>query len=372
MPAATPLSVLDLSPVVSGQTAADALRNTLDLAQHAERFGYRRFWLAEHHLAPGVASSSPAVLVAAVAGRTRTIRVGSGAVLLGNRTPLEVAEDFGTVAQLHPGRVDLGLGRSAYGRIGDLARKSAAPPQPAADRVVDGLLVPAPPPRQHAPHLVERLRTHAGLLGAFESGDYRDQVGHVLDFLTGRYHGEDGSAHRSAVAEGADLETWILGSSAGPSSRAAGELGLPFGANYHVTPSTVLGSIAAYREAFVPSRRLPRPHVMVSADVVVAEDEDTARELAKPFPRWVHSIRAGDGAIPFPSPAEADDFEWTDEARAAVDDRVRTQIVGTPRAVAAQLRVLRDATGADELLITTITHDHADRLRSYELLAEVW
>ena len=372
MPSSTPLSVLDLSPVVSGQTAADALRNTLDLAQQAERFGYRRFWLAEHHLAPGVAASSPAVLIAAVAARTSTIRVGSGAVLLGNRTPLEVAEDFGTVAQLHPGRVDLGLGRSVYGRLGDLAAKPPAPPQESEDRVVDGLLVPAPPPRLHSPHLLERLRTHAGLLGAFEAGGYLEQVSAVLAFLTGRYQDDGGEPYRSPAAEHADLETWVLGSSAGPSARAAGELGLPFAANYHVTPSTVLGSIDAYREAFVPSDRLDRPHVMVSADVVVAEDDRTARELAEPFAPWVLSIRSGSGAIPFPSRAEAAQFTWTDDERAAIDDRVRTQIVGTPEQVAEQLRVLRDATGADELLVTTITHGHDDRVRSYELLAEAW
>jgi alkanesulfonate monooxygenase SsuD/methylene tetrahydromethanopterin reductase-like flavin-dependent oxidoreductase (luciferase family) len=373
--ARVPLSVLDLSPVVSGQTAADALRNTLDLARRTEEFGYHRYWVAEHHLAPGVASAAPAVLVALVASATRRIRVGSGAVLLGHYSPLVVAEQFGTVAHLHPGRVDLGLGRAGFGRARDLAKRFEA--RPAESRVVDGLLIPGRP-KVNPDRVRERLEEQERLLGTYTDGngqstsDYQDQVRRILGFVAGEARGEDGRPLHATAAEGADLEVWVLGSSAGASSTAAAELGLPYAANYHVSPSTVLESVTAYRDAFVASERLAKPHVLVSADVVVAEDEATARELASPYGQWVLSIRGGDGAIPFPSAAEAATFRWTDDTRAVVADRVNTQLVGTPESVVRQLRTLRDATDADELVITTVTHDHADRVRSYELLAQAW
>lgn len=172
--------------------------------------------------------------------------------------------------------------------------------------------------------------------------------------------------------EGADLQVWILGSSAGISAQVAGAGGLRFGANYHVSPATVLEAAEGYRAAFKPSAELDRPYVSVSADVVVAEDEARARELAAGYGLWVRSIRSGEGAIPFPTPDEARAHRWSDADRELVADRTETQFVGSPGSVADQLEVLRDATGADELLITTITHDHADRVRSYELLAEEW
>lgn len=374
-----PLSVLDLSPVPSGGTAASALRDTVDLARHVERYGYRRFWLAEHHLVPGVASSSPAVLIASVAAATRRIRVGSGAVLLGQHTPLRVAEDFGTIAQLHPDRIDLGLGRSGLAKFVELAKAArerepadepATPPEP---EFVDGLPVPrtargGPLSRARA----ERLEAHVRLLGGTGQPEYDEQVRDVLAFLDGTFRDADGQEAHAITAEQALLQVWVLGASAGPSSRAAGRLGLPFVSNYHVTPSTVLDSAASYRDSFVPSARLERPYLVVSADVLVADDDATARELATPFAGWVHDIRYGDGAQPYPTPAEADRRTWTDPERAVVADRVRTRIVGSPDAVVERLEVLRRVTGADELLITTITHDHHDRLRSFELLAKAW
>lgn len=172
--------------------------------------------------------------------------------------------------------------------------------------------------------------------------------------------------------EGADLQVWILGSSAGISAQVAGASGLRFAANYHVSPATVLEAAEGYRAAFKPSAELDRPYVSVSADVVVAEDEDTARELATGYGLWVRSIRSGEGAIPFPTPDEARAHRWSAADRELVADRTETQFVGSPESVADRLEVLRDATGADELLITTITHDHTDRVRSYELLAEEW
>ncbi|MEX5709047.1 LLM class flavin-dependent oxidoreductase [Parafrankia sp. FMc6] len=377
-----PLSVLDLAPLPSGSSAADALRNTLDLARQAERFGYARYWLAEHHLTPGVASAAPAVLIALVAAATERIRVGSGAVQTGHDTAVVVAEQFGTIAHLHPGRVDLGLGRSNLGRLVDRAAKptpngtaqplngtAQPPPRPSA-RVVDGLLLPESPAVTFD---VERLGRQLRLVG-FRDGpeeDYTALVRDIQAFVGGTYRAPDGTALSAPAAEGADLEIWILAATAGGSALTAAALGLPLGANYHIVPSTVLETIAAYRAAFRPGV-LNEPRVMVSADVVVAPDDETARRIASGYGPWVASIRAGGGAIPYPSPGEVAARGLSDAERALVADRVDTQFVGSPETVVRGLRVLRDATGADELLITTITHDHADRVRSYELLAEAW
>ena len=168
------------------------------------------------------------------------------------------------------------------------------------------------------------------------------------------------------------MQVWILGSSGGQSAEVAGRHGLPFAANYHVSPATVLEAAEAYRAAFRPSAVLDRPFLQVSADAVVAPDDVTARELAAPYGLWVRSIRTGGGAMRFASPQEAAAYEWTEEDRELVADRVSTQFVGSPATVAKGLRVLQDATGADEILVTTITHDHSDRVRSYELLAREW
>jgi len=366
-----PLSVFDLSPIPAGADASLALRNSIDLAREAEALGYARFWVAEHHLAPGVASSAPAVLVALLAAATGAIRVGSAAVLLGNYSPLSAVDHFATIARLHPGRVDLGLGRT-----GARAKDGGVPSRPrshaTANRVVDGLLIPPPPPSIADPDRLARLGRLLHTRAA-EPGEYLAEVQSVLDFL-GDGHQEAGADEpvHSAVAAGADLDVWVLGSSPGESARTAGELGLPFGANYHVAPSAVLETAAAYREAFRPSKRLAEPYLVVSADVVVAPTDAEARRLAAGYGSWVHSIRSGGGAIPYPSPEAADAFTWTDQSRAAVADRLDTQIVGGPDTVAERLRVLQGATGADELLVTTITHDHADRVRSYRLLAERW
>ncbi|MFI6813975.1 LLM class flavin-dependent oxidoreductase [Nonomuraea sp. NPDC050328] len=358
------LSILDLAPIVSGGTAAEALRNTLDLARKAEGYGYRRYWLAEHHFAPGVASSAPAVLIALVAAATSTIRVGSGAVQLGHQTPLSVVEQFGLIDALHPGRIDLGIGRSGQRRA-ELAVSAGFESKPA--EIVDGLLIPPPFDWSRLakhPHLAH----YATLLqqpGA-QTPDFADQIDDVLAFLHGTH-----DAH-AVPGEGAAVQVWILGSSGGQSAQVAGERGLPFVANYHVSPSSVLEAVEAYREAFKPSTELAEPYVIVSADAVVAEDEVRARELAKGYDLWVRSIRTGAGAMPYPSPAEADAHVWSDAERELVQDRVDTRFVGSPRQVADGLRVLRRVTGADELLVTTITYEHDDRVRSYELLAEAW
>ncbi|GAA4209517.1 LLM class flavin-dependent oxidoreductase [Microbispora amethystogenes] len=375
----TRLSVLDLAPISSGATARDALRNTVDLARRAEDAGYHRYWLAEHHLTPGVASSAPAVLIGAVAAATRRIRVGSGAVQLGHQTPLTVVEQFGTLDALHPGRIDLGLGRS-----GQRARELlATPPEGAAPtptdppateaRTVKGLLIP--PPFSFASLAKHPLFALAGALlqqpGA-RTPDFADQVDEIIALLAGRYRSDEGHEAHAQPGEGAAVELWVLGSSGGQSAQVAAERGLPFAANYHVSPATVLEAVESYRDAFKPSRDYPEPHVMVSADVLVAPTEEEARRVGEPYGLWVRSIRSGGGAVRYPSPEEAYAHEWSEEDRALVADRVDTRFAGTPEKVVEGLRVLKEATGADELLVTTITHDHADRVRSQDLLAEAW
>ncbi|MEV5003309.1 LLM class flavin-dependent oxidoreductase [Nocardioides sp. LML1-1-1.1] len=367
-----PLSVLDLVPVVSGETGADALRHSVDLARETERLGYARYWVAEHHLNPGVAGTSPSVVIALLAGATSTIRVGSGAVLLGHRTALSTIEEFGLLDAAYPGRIDLGVGRS--GGKPPLSGLADEPPVPLVDgRTAEGLLVP---PKVSIERLLRspRFAVQQGLLkleGA-QSADYGEQLDDILAFLAGTWVSREGVPARAVPGEGADLQLWVLGSSGGESAQVAGKRGLRFATNYHVNPAGVLEAAAAYRASFEPSDVLSAPYVAVSADVVVAEDEATARELATGYGLWVRSIRTAEGAIPFPTPDEARAWEWTDEDRDLVQDRLDTQFVGTPAQVADQLEVLQRAVGADELVVTTITHDHADRVRSYALLAEEW
>ncbi|WP_133917376.1 LLM class flavin-dependent oxidoreductase [Streptomyces sp. NBC_00582] len=368
-----PLGVLDLVPISSGSTAADALRNSVDLARHTERLGYARYWFAEHHLNPGVAGTSPAVVLALTASATSTIRLGSGAVQLGHRTALSTVEEFGLLDAVHPGRFDLGLGRSGGRPPGEKAAPSATATPVVDGRAPNGLLIP---PRFSFERLLGSpriaLQRRLLLLPHAESQDYAEQIDDVLALLAGTYRSPEGVEAHVVPGEDADLELWILGSSGGQSAEVAGARGLRFAANYHVSPATVLEAVDAYRSRFKPSDTLDAPYVSVSADVVVAEDDATARELATGYAPWVRSIRTAEGAIPFPTPEEARAHPWTDEDRALVQDRLDTRFVGTPAAVADRLEQLQEATGADELLITTITHDHTDRVRSYTLLAEEW
>jgi len=372
----TPLTVLDLVPVSSGSTASQALRNSIELAKETERLGYTRYWFAEHHLNPGVAGTSPAVVLALTAGATSKIRLGSGAVQMGHRTALSTVEEFGLLDAAHPGRFDLGLGRS-----GGRPREPKAPALAgggAAGAVVNGrtsngLLIP---PRFSLKRLLDspRFALQKTLLQLphAESQNYTEQVGDVLALIAGTYRSPDGEEAHVVPGEGAALQVWILGSSGGESAEVAGERGLRFAANYHVSPATVLEAVDGYRAAFKPSAELERPYVSVSADVVVADTEAAASELATGYGLWVRSIRTAEGAIPFPTPEQARRHQWTDADRDLVADRTDTQFVGTPGQVADKLEQLRDATEADELIITTITHNHADRIRSYRLLAEEW
>jgi alkanesulfonate monooxygenase SsuD/methylene tetrahydromethanopterin reductase-like flavin-dependent oxidoreductase (luciferase family) len=363
----TPLGVLDLVPVTSGSDPAEAIRNSIDLARRAEEFGYARYWYAEHHFNPGVAGTSPAVMLALTAPATSTIRLGSGAVQMGHRTPVSVVEEFGLLDAAYPGRFDLGIGRSA-GR----GKGGSAPPPVAEPHVVDGLLIPRPYDlsRMKDAPIAALGRAFLTLPGA-EVPDYAQQVDEVLGLLRGTISSSAGGPVPVVPGRGADVQVWVLGSSAGVSAQSAGRHGLRFAANYHVSPANVLEAVRGYREAFQPGD-VSRPYVSISADVVVAKDSQDARSLAVGYPVWVRSIRRGAGAIEFPSPDEARSSSWTPADRELVADRVDTQFVGSPAQVADQLEILREATGADELIVTTITHDHADRVRSFELLAQEW
>ncbi len=366
-----PLSILDLVPISAGSDAATALNNTIELAQHAERWGFRRFWVAEHHFV-AVAAASPAVLIGQIAAATNRIRVGSAAVQLSHTTAAAVVESFGMLDAFYPGRIDLGLGRSAQRRITKprSSSKSRRPEPPREWREVDGVVIP-PPFDLRGLLGGGRAQAMMSILQQPEAvaPDFAEQVGDIMAMLAGTFE-VDGFDVHAVPGEGAALTPWIFGSSKGRSAQVAGALGLPFVASYHITPSTALEAVDAYRAAFVPSAALPRPYVVLSGDIVVADDSATARHLASSYGQWVYSIRAGGGAIPYPDPDDC--VPLTDEQLAVVNDRVATQFVGNPDEVADRLETLQRATGADELVVTSVTHRHQDRLRSHELIAKRW
>jgi alkanesulfonate monooxygenase SsuD/methylene tetrahydromethanopterin reductase-like flavin-dependent oxidoreductase (luciferase family) len=355
------------------------LRNTVDLAQHAEQWGFKRYWVAEHHFV-SVASSSPAVLIGQIAAATKTIRVGAAAVQLGQTTAIAVVESFGMLDAFHPGRIDLGVGRSGQRRREAIKEGERPPKKPLRTEWldVDGVIVP-PPFDMSVLMRNPRLRAKMSvLLGApparggqpeAVSPDFGEQVADILALIDGSYQVDGVDAH-AVPGEASGLTPWVFGSSKGQSAQVAGANGLPFVASYHITPATALDAVAAYRAAFVPSAALAQPYVVVSADVVVADDSATARELASSYGHWVYSIRAGDGAVPYPAPETVEPL--TDEQAELVKDRTATQFVGDPDEVADKLETLQRVTAADELVITSVTHRHADRLRSHELIAKRW
>jgi luciferase family oxidoreductase group 1 len=322
-----PLSVLDLAPVSSGSTPADALRNSLDLARHVERLGYTRHWVAEHHNMPGIASSSPAVLIAHLAMVTETIRVGSGGVMLPNHQPLVVAEQFGMLEALHPGRIDLGIGRA-----------------PGTDQITA--------------HALRRSMDPS-------AEDLPQQLGELLAFFEGRYP-------RITAVPGAGCQPaiWLLGSS-GYSAQLAGELGLPFSFAHHFMPQNTLAALDIYRRAFRPSATLEAPYAKIGVSVVCAEDDERARWLASPGGLAFLRLRSGRPGL-FPSPEEAAEAAkgWGESERAFVERWGASHVVGSPETVRAGLEELYERTKVDEMMITTMVHDHADRLRSYELIAQ--
>jgi alkanesulfonate monooxygenase SsuD/methylene tetrahydromethanopterin reductase-like flavin-dependent oxidoreductase (luciferase family) len=346
------------------------LRNTIELAQRAEQWGFRRYWVAEHHFV-GVASSAPAVLIGQIAAATNRIRVGAAAVQLGYTTAIAVVESFGMLEAFYPGRIDLGVGRSGQRRSEE--HKPKKPREPRPPRVwheVDGVVIPTPFDLRGLLDL-ERLQPTMEILQQPEavSPDFAEQVDDILALLDGTYHAGKFDVH-AVPGERSGLRPWVFGSTRGQSARVAGALGLPFVASYHITPATALEAIDAYRDTFVPSGALAKPYVVVSADIVVADDSATARRLASGYGHWVYSIRTGVGAMPYP---DSDDCPpLTDAQLAVVKDRLATQFVGNPDEVAERLEALQRVTGADELVVTSVTHRQEDRLRSHELIAKRW
>jgi luciferase family oxidoreductase group 1 len=320
-----PLSVLDLVPIGAGSTATAALTTSTALVRLAERLGFHRYWVAEHHGMPGIASSSPAVLVAHLAGVTERIRVGSGGVMLPNHQPLVVAEQFGTLDALHPGRIDLGIGRA-----------------PGTD-----------------PRTARALRRGADPLGA---DDFPEQLGELLSYFRGE------GPVVAVPAQGQHPAVWLLGSS-GYSAQVAGLLGLPFAFAHHFSSENTLPALELYRRTFRPSEVLDEPYALIAASVLVAPDDDEARRLALPSALQFLQLRLGrPGAVPTPEDAAA--YPYSAEERRFVDERLAGQVIGSPDTVRAGVAELVERTGVDELMVVTSTHDGADRLRSYELLAD--
>ena len=322
-----PLSVLDLSPVSKGSDAGAALRNTLDLARATEALGYHRYWLAEHHNMPGIASAATAVLIGHVADATERIRVGSGGIMLPNHAPLVVAEQFGTLEAFHPGRIDLGIGRA-----------------PGTDQRT--ALALRGPGGLSAENFPEQLTE---LLGYFEPSDTR--------------------AVNAVTAEGNRPPVWLLGSS-GFSAQLAGALGLPFSFAHHFAAENTIPAVQLYRDNFRPSEVLAEPYVMLGTSVVAAETDEQAQFLAGPSGLTFLSLRRG-RPIPLPTPEEAATYPYTDVDRAFLDDRFSSSVIGSPETVRKNLEQLLADTGANELMVTTMVHGHADRVRSYELLASL-
>ena len=320
-------SILDVAQVPQGSTPSDALRNTLDLAQHAERWGYRRYWLAEHHNMVGIASAATSVVIAHVAGGTNTIRVGSGGIMLPNHSPLVIAEQFGTLDALYPGRIDLGLGRA-----------------PGTDQRTLRALRRNPSAAENFPQDVLELQA---LLGPLQSGQTIQAV----------------------PGTNSNVPLWILGSSLF-GAQLAGVLGLPYAFASHFAPDALMEALKIYRATFQPSQQSSKPYAMVGANVVVAETDEAARRLFTSAQQtFANLVRGARGQLPPP----IDDIEsyWSPAEKAQASGMLAFAIVGSPATVREGLeRVLRQ-TQADEIMIVSAIYEHAARLRSYEFLAEI-
>jgi luciferase family oxidoreductase group 1 len=323
----TPFSILDLSPIVQGDTAATSFSNTLDLARHGERWGYRRYWLAEHHGMPGIASAATAVLMAHVAAGTSTIRVGAGGIMLPNHSPLVIAEQFGTLESLHPGRIDLGLGRA-----------------PGSDM-------------ETARALRRNLESDANA--------FPQDVLELMDYFS------DTPKQRVRAVPGTGLKVplWILGSSLFGAQLAA-HLGLPYAFASHFAPGQMMQAIELYRATFKPSERLAKPHVMLGFNVFAADTDAQAHLLATSMQQAFVSLRTGrPGKLQAPRPGYMESLG--PQEKTMLDAVLSCSAIGAPATVQRQLHDFIAKTGADELMITSQIFDHASRLRSYEITAEV-
>ena len=322
-----PFSVLDLSPIRQGGTAAESFRNTLDLARHAERWGYRRYWLAEHHGIPGVASAATAVLVGHVAGGTSRIRVGSGGIMLPNHAPLVIAEQFGTLASLYPGRIDLGLGRA-----------------PGTDMVT-----------------VHALRRDPGAGDAFP-----EDVQELQSYFRAPVPGQ---RVRAVPGAGLDVPIWLLGSSTF-SAQLAAALGLPFAFASHFAPDLLLPALKIYRERFQPSDALTKPYAMAAVNAFAAETDREARRLSTSVKQQFLRLRRGDPGK-LPPPVDDMDAVYSSEMeKAGVEHALSCAVIGSPETVRDGLAAFLARTGVDELMVTGAMYDHAARLRSFEIVAD--
>ncbi|WP_209123865.1 LLM class flavin-dependent oxidoreductase [Alkalihalobacillus sp. BA299] len=323
-------SVLDLAPIVSGSTAADSFKKSLDLAQHVEKWGYHRFWVAEHHNMPGIASSATSVLIGYIGAGTSTIRVGSGGIMLPNHAPLVIAEQFGTLESMYPGRIDLGLGR-------------------------------APGSDQHTAFALRRdLRS---------GHDFPEQ----LDELRAYFDPSSVAGQmqvRAVPGEGLHIPIWLLGSS-GFSAQLAGKLGLPFAFASHFSPEYTIPALNLYRESFQPSDVLSEPYVMVGVNVIAADTNEKARWLSTSHQQSFLSLIRNRPSQLQP-PIESMEQLWTSTEKMAIEKQLGSSVVGSPKMVKAKLQNFLDETGADEMIINSHIYDHEDRLRSYEIVKEVW
>jgi luciferase family oxidoreductase group 1 len=322
-----PFSVLDTSPVTQGSDTAQAFRNTLDLARHAEAWGYRRYWLAEHHNMPGIASAATSVLIGHVAGGTSTIRVGSGGVMLPNHAPLVIAEQFGTLASLFPGRIDLGLGRA-----------------PGTD-----------------------MRTTHALRRNLSGADSFPQD--VLELQSYFQPAQPGQAVRAVPGAGLDVPIWLLGSSL-YSAQLAAALGLPFAFATHFAPDAMAQALTLYRGGFRPSEQLDRPYAMLGLNVCAADSDAEAAGLFTSLQQqWTLLRRGSPGALP--PPVDSMDGRWSEMEKAGLLHALSRAIVGSAETVRRKLADFIAETAADEIMVTSQIFDHGARLRSYEIVAGI-
>ena len=320
-----PLSVLDLSPVTEGSDAGQSLRNSADLARHTERLGYKRFWMAEHHSMPGIASAATAVALAFVGAQTSTIRIGAGGVMLPNHAPLIIAEQFGTLESLFPGRVDLGLGR-------------------------------APGTDQAAAYAMRRNLSS-------DANQFPNDVVELMNY----FRGQNGRV-RAIPGEGLNIPLWILGSSLFGAQLAAA-LGLPYAFASHFAPQMMMEAIAVYRERFEPSEQLSEPYVMLGFNAIVADTDAEAELLASSVQQAFVALRTGQPIkLPPPKAGYADQLPL--ESRAILRSVLSASAIGSPETASRQLSEFVERTKPDELMVTAQVYDHAARLRSYELLME--
>ncbi|MEW9699451.1 LLM class flavin-dependent oxidoreductase [Paenibacillus sp. SI8] len=325
-----PISILDLAPVIEGGTPKDSFHRSLDLAQHAEKWGYHRYWLAEHHNMPGIASSATSLVIGYVAGGTTKIRVGSGGIMLPNHAPLVIAEQFGTLASMYPGRIDLGLGRAP------------GSDQPAARALRRGL--------------------------GSDGSDFPEQLSELRGYFNPAM--STGVPNVRAVpGEGLDIPIWLLGSS-GFSAQLAGQLGLPFAFASHFAPDYLLPALELYRSNFRPSEALAKPHAMVGVNIIAADTDEEAKRLATSQQQQFLNIVRGRPGLLKP-PVDNMDALWSEQEKAFVHKSLSFSIAGSKETIREKLRSLQQLTAADEWIIAGQIYDHAARLRSYEIVADV-